>query len=107
MDSIAQTLIQAKERLVNEGWIKDALHTDEGYCLVGAVRPSGYLDRQLAFDLLNQVIKEQYPGEHVLYTVAGKSDVSFGGWNDDKSRTKDEVLAVLDKAILLAEEDAS
>lgn len=45
---------------------------------------------------LHDVLEEQYPG---VYSVPD--------WNDDPERTEEEVIAILEKAIAKAGEDAS
>ena len=80
-------LKQARQNIVEYGWIQGQYRTDEGYCALGAIEdvPVGDQTRLGAIGaLLNQV------------------PVTFGGvaiYNDAEGRTKEDILGLFDRAI--------
>src|SRR4051812_12227413 len=105
-DGTLKVLQNAKNRLVTKGWIKFGFFNDAGSaCLVGALHGMQRItnmDRIVdyqhnregihqAYDFIDEILKEQYN-----YT-GGLMD-----FNDADERTFDEVIAVLDKAIVKA-----
>jgi hypothetical protein len=78
-------LKQTRAILVRDGWCQKTLKDDEGKrCLIGAI-PIGCFS----------------PALHALENVTETHGVPR--WNDKPGRTKDEVLAAIDKAIRIEE----
>jgi hypothetical protein len=75
-----QALIAGRRR-IEVGWCQGAMRTREGVCAVGAV--SFHVDAL-----------------RVLQTALGRDGIP--GWNDIPTRTKDDVLALYDRAIALS-----
>lgn len=108
MKTTKQILIDAKQLLIDKGWTQGSFAKDTNgmpvhhyrdtavcFCLAGAVRRandgvSGNFTE--VADILADLIPDVYEGEVACF-------------NDDESTTKDDVLAVLDKAIEVAQSD--
>jgi hypothetical protein len=79
------------------------------YCVLGHIavalgEESGRYDdvgEYEYYELLNTIIVEQYPE---FAESSESSEYAMPRWNDEKSRTEDEVIAILEKAIAKAEE---
>lgn len=90
-DVTLEVLKGAKKLLETKGWVKGEYVNKDGYCLVGALSTS-----------ISKVAKKlgKYPEHH--WGMALEQFIqspSWASWNDHADRTKEEVLAVLDKAI--------
>lgn len=83
-------LQEARKTIAEKGWIQGKFHGDNGeFCLSGAI------NRVLPMDIdLSDIHYEQR-----IHDVIGTRN--FVRWNDNPSRTKEEVLEMLDKAIEL------
>lgn len=89
-----EILVEAKRLLEEKGWCQGVFQ-DEGsrYCSVEAVCQAMTLpDHETSAD----------EGLIILASVIGNTAIDE--WNDDPSRTKEEVLTAFDKAIKLAEQ---
>jgi hypothetical protein len=99
-----QAIRRAAAELRTRGWIKGAAaDAEERHCLWGAVlcATPGALSgavRKKALIAVDRVAVEQYPerGDH--------SEHPMIGFNDHPATTLDDVLAVLDKAAVRADE---
>ena len=98
-------LREAAKIIEERGWIKGSLENDHGVCLVGAVRKAwGMSPEEIAFsdgftrDMVscNNVIKEQFYDRYF--------HLDFPYFNDHDATVEADVLLVLDKAAVLAEE---
>jgi hypothetical protein len=88
-----EALVAARALLVSSGWIRGTFKRNEGYCLTGAISYSVVgLDRE-PFWAATRAIRAFLPG-HDAEDARG-----IHSWNDRGSRTKEEVLAVIDQAI--------
>jgi hypothetical protein len=96
------TLIKAKEVLERDGWIKGSYSSNRGYCAVGAVIN---VDGVTVFDTdilppLNALLRQiNTESKDPVFTVTD--------WNDRDDRTKEEVLAVFDRAIAASMEEVT
>ena len=101
---VKETLQRTREIIDEQGWIQGAYqHRSAGYCVLGALGKASWQQMALmipAKDLIWDTIEEQYPRDPTKM----RGYVGVAGWNDSPGRTKDEVLAVLDKTILKLEE---
>lgn len=92
LNRTVQLLLSAKSRLEKDGWCQCELHADSGaHCLWGSFE---FKDREEMIEI-----------NHILeHTIRLKSGFRFDvpQWNDASNRTKEEVLALLDKAVELA-----
>ena len=83
----------AKDALLTHGWIKgDAGSTRKGFCLAGAIGYSGQGDTRItpkAYHLVAEAAELNSPGH-------------IAPWNDHPMRSFEDVIGVLDKAMLLA-----
>lgn len=98
--SIAEILTHGRRALVEDGWCQGTDHqyvedrvTPVAHCAVGCLQigTSDVVLQAQARLLLDELLMET--GTRLLM-----------GWNDDKSRTKDDVLALFDRGIALAKE---
>lgn len=93
----SEVIRETKVQLFERGWAQGKFENDRGeVCVRGAIGLALFGDtsasiRQLACDPIEQLILEAVGCE-------------VTGWNDDKSRTFDEVIDGLDKAEKLAEQ---
>jgi len=98
-NEVAVKLAEAKQ-LIENGWCQHlfAIQQDKerfNYCVVGAMYAT--LDRGEVFDkMVNAFINAN--GLPSSDYMMGKT-TNITSWNDDKNRTKEEVLAAFDKAI--------
>ena len=100
---VKETLQRAREIIDEQGWAQGTYRNHRGYCVLGALAQASWQQTALmipAKDLVWDTIQEQYPRDPTKIRVY----VGIAGWNDSPGRTKDEVLAVLDKTILKLEE---
>src|SRR5262245_19622797 len=122
-------LRQAKTVIEARGWIQDALETKDGVCTWGAIHRAGielgalYQEqgRRLHFNFVTpmaQLFSPRATDSHAtilereaLYLIAEATGQSgpYGAmniphWNNNRTRTKEDVLAAFDLAIFMAEE---
>lgn len=96
-DKTCTVIMEAKRILIEDGWIQGSYHTLNGYCVVGAIGEAvGNLrvtEGNAFFDVTEKIMasipKPQNPS---------KPSTSLVAWNDAKTRTKKQVIALLDKA---------
>jgi hypothetical protein len=83
-DQVADVLDDAADRLEREGWIQGDLVTGDGFCALGALLQANTAkDRLDARDALGRVLG---------IAPALTPGTWLTGWNDDPSRTKQQVL---------------
>jgi hypothetical protein len=94
-----QVLINAKELLVTKGWITNNYKSSKGYDLTGA----------LSYGTPGQgpeARKPFYAALEVLIPLTGDTEVGhyfkLEKWNDKKGRKLEEVLKLLDQAIIIS-----
>lgn len=97
---------KAADVLRKQGWIRGALHSERGYCLVGAMNYAYYgeanvssskvfqRDYQRVWRLLQNEIAHLLRSQNV---PIGSSDIAIPSWNDHVA-TKEQVFEVLAKA---------
>lgn len=93
---VKQTYTKARD-LIQAGWRQGSYsyHAESGscYCAAGAIREAAGIGvAEKASDLFAPLAA----------TIGGSTDEHEGGvinWNDDRDRTRDEVIAAFDKAI--------
>jgi hypothetical protein len=119
-DNCVAVLTQAKQLLLEHGWIKDNFSNDKDQrCLVGAVQHAkaicdyigGYtrlqyshllLEAYEAYNYLSQAVDELLRDES---SATGSSSIGkLTRFNDCSSTTFNDVIAVLDRAVVLAKE---
>lgn len=99
----SQVLINAKELLISKGWIQDGNHkTSKGYDLTGALSygtPDNDAHVRTPFwDALEIVAELLQPGvEHASFFF-------ISDYNNKKGRKKEDILKLLDQAIVIAVE---
>lgn len=107
MKAVYQTLVEARKLIDEKGWTQGAMFRSStgvklsflkkeqtaSYCMVGALRAQYRPDPSI----YGQV-------QELLHDVIGEEWASLESWNDQPGRTKEEVLAVFDKAIERAKE---
>jgi hypothetical protein len=88
---VAKTLLGGR-KWIEWGWVQHHAFTPNGVCLAGSLydAPNNEV-RVAAFMILQQAIKE-----------TGFATGSLSVYNDTPGRTKDEILAVYDRAIELS-----
>jgi hypothetical protein len=103
---MSEYLSTARAKL-DQGWIKGEISSAQGVCTVGALLSQQYrLSEEdhgiydAACLVVRRKIGEMWPENFVLMDGLP----SFVDFNDAPERTKDDVLAVYDKAILSAQE---
>jgi len=99
-------LAKAKKVIETKGWCQGEYHKEgDGYCLYGALFKAGKVepDSEYGEKLAESVVPFL---EHAV--PEARSDVLYKAkmvsWNDTEGRTKKQVLAAFDKAIVLAKE---
>lgn len=88
------------KRLLENGWCQhhyvnysgDFTNLKEEYCLVGAINHISSRNMVFSSDLINKFVEANN------LTIV-KRNFTVTAWNDTPGRTKEEVLAALDKAI--------
>lgn len=96
-----EILVKAKGLIEKHGWTQDKYHAPTGeFCSLGAIRYAIWdcLDRSSTDDVYYKAKTAFLRATDSGYS----SDVAF---NDAEGRTKDEVLAVFDKAIAACDDD--
>jgi hypothetical protein len=81
LSPVTQALIAGRRR-IEEGWCQGSMRTREGVCAIGAI---SYNPKAI----------------EVLYRAFGE-DRYIPKWNDAPGRSKEEVLALYDRAIALS-----
>jgi len=113
--SVRELLVRTREVLSSPSkWVKQKLHDDGGYCLIGALQFAAkgqtYNESTELGWIYNQArvrcqlaIWEAERGQEwdpaSDYDVGDLPDIP--SWNDDDDRQHDEILACLDRAIKL------
>ena len=111
-DDIADILVDSKNLIGSEGWITEELHTNEGYCLLGAIREvtngvdAYYDDRytippdRAAVEVVENYLKEYQP-------VAWQYSGDITEWNDKICVDKDDAMSLLESVVERIMEDAN
>lgn len=86
-------LQKALDLLKRSKWIQNQDSCNGGYCIRGAIKASLQFDGG----------KEHLSYVQIRDTYLGISDLS--SWNDEPSRNRNEVIMLLEKAIIKAEQD--
>lgn len=106
--TVHEALVEARAKIApSYAWFKGAWSRPEAkaplgrcYCALGAVRQVFYVDDE---DTLNDADYTQYlKTEDVLNQIVNRMPnrhVEVVGYNDDKTTTKKDILALLDEAI--------
>lgn len=97
-----QMKFQAAKDLISKGWIQRAMHGDGSFCLVGAVDRVSGADYGHMQEILINTIKVndlKYVNYKPNNWFVFSSTDFITRWNDNKARTKDQVLDIIDKAI--------
>src|SRR5712664_469512 len=81
LSQTTQALIDGRRR-IEAGWIQGGMRSRDGVCLVGSISSE--------------------PEAQRLLQLALGSDVIPAWWNDTPGRTKEDVLALYDRAISLS-----
>ena len=103
---VTAILRKAKELIEENGWIQRRSRASNGICLGAGMTDAA--DHVLgSYDVKTGGVYRHIFQEAVnaLRKVNGISGAIFS-WNDTRGRTKEEVLAALDKAILFSEKEA-
>jgi hypothetical protein len=95
----SEVLAAGRERLERNGWIQGNLSTRQGYCMIGALPPRPFAAARALVDKIVEMWPDAYPNG-ISCSVFNQ----VAEFNDEPGRTKEEVLAVFDKAILSAQE---
>jgi hypothetical protein len=88
MKRYQQLALDAKSLLEKHGWIQNDIgNKRRGFCIMGAVQEAKFLGgyKAVSYNTLRERIKES--------TLCNTPTM----WNDEKGRTKEEILSVLDK----------
>lgn len=99
-----QTKFKEAKDLIEGGWIQGKKTDNQGsFCLLGAIdRVSGadygWMQEIAAFNI--RLMDSLWANMTLNRTFGTCFDNIITSWNDDKSRTKEEVLRVLDIAII-------
>ena len=91
---VTQYLLDAKQRLLDSGWVRHTMQTKDGYCMIGAMRagdPKNYNISHL------RVVQKAYG-----HLIAVTGFIGIATWNDSPGRTKAQVLEAYDRAIALS-----
>lgn len=85
-------LLQEARALIERGWCQGELQIKERYCVIGAIETAG------------ETAGEKYFGETVMTAqkvlwVHSGGGGSLAAWNDTAGRTREEVLALFDRAL--------
>ncbi len=103
-----EKLQQVKEHLIVNGWTQHNIYGNDGSaCLVGAIRlvTGHHIDNSSSLDSW-----ETGPGLKsrelitILETMAGVDNHHLSNWNDQKTRTFNDVMDLIDLAILSEKE---
>ena len=104
LNETTMVLIKARE-LLEKGWCKGALRIGDSYCMSGAIWYAGGGTAGLDNPELHDRLIPTYGLVWVAIgakTAHGIPRHSIPYWNDQLSRTKEDVLLVMDKAIALS-----
>jgi hypothetical protein len=104
--TIAQAAREAADLIRRTGWVQNGVahwKGDElvGMCIGGALNAALYTEPVFGEEEgawtqpVLHVLREQYPD--YPWVNAARADSLVVNWNDDPDRTKDEVLAILEK----------
>lgn len=101
-------ILQETRKKIEAGWCQGddkkcvfyegkIIHVE--YCLIGAIREAA---EEGAFDDYVSLVAAQVASRRIL--ILANPDMHYDpmGWNDTSMRTKEEVLAAVDRAIVLA-----
>lgn len=114
--NVLQLLTKTRELLSSPAkWVKQSLHKNGGYCLVGALQwaAKGQTYNEDSDDLgwvydqattrCQLAIWEKYEGQEwdLSQEIDDMALPAIPGWNDDDEREHHEILATLDRAIKL------
>lgn len=98
-----QVLTEAKNLLIDVGWVQNTFESYDGdlnvnaYCATGAIYKTSKDKLTVeAIDTLEHILNPWY-GIFIL-----RPKVSLIGWNDKKGRTKKQVIELFDKGIAVA-----
>jgi hypothetical protein len=80
------------KKIVENGWCQHHYATEKEYCLVGAMIKVACINHAFEAELIDKFIKANN-----LPIV--KRNCTITVWNDAPERTKEEVLAALDRAV--------
>ncbi len=104
-DEVIGVLLYAK-RLVEQGWMKGAMHFHGNYCAVGAIYDgvdnTRISDSYAVANLETASIKRL---RHALdfqlpdWQATADDSAIVIAWNDDETRTKEQVVDTFDRAI--------
>lgn len=98
--SVKDILIKAKSILEENGWCQNRYNGSNGeVCLSEAIQRAGGHQEYGSFYMppdSEVLMAHRYISSNIL-------EDSVYGWNDRKGRTKEEVMAALDKAIMRRE----
>lgn len=103
------TMLQAtKDWLMENGWVQKSFREENGACILGAmnraawVEDYGYRDKMIWWDVKNNVV------ELICEVIEDHKEEDFNGtimsWNDEEGRTFNEVIDVIDEAIIRSKE---
>lgn len=104
-----QVLIGARNLLVRDGWIQGMMRSKNGRCISGAVGDAAaYLKWPQRFrtetDVRNVLRQLIMPQPSWLHRWFGLRHIWLESWNDAKGRTREDAIALFDKAIAVARE---
>jgi hypothetical protein len=95
---ILTALIETR-RLIDAGWVQWIWEDDKrGYCLVGALKHTCSVS-EYVFSVEDYTVYRAAHDRLRAQLPASARRFSLMGWNDELSRTKAEVLDLLDRAI--------
>lgn len=120
--SLQQVLLAMKESLT-KGWIQGDFKQDDGFCLYGAVNEAADLHPRLTTiragtvrgrgsqmgpgSITRAYVLEDKPealqAMQLIADAAGVDLLELALWNDAEGRTQEEVVALIDKALLTLE----
>lgn len=99
MTTTAAVIRKARELIEADGWVQGSFRSEDGYCLGGAISEAAY---RLAPD--GEIGITSLKATGVFGRVHGALRVT--AWNDDPTRTEQEVIDMLDRMIEYSEEQA-
>jgi hypothetical protein len=90
LDETTQRLIRGRAR-IEQGWCKGALYKDGAVCAIGAIMD-------------NPSAESTAPNDKIFGTAYDRLSKAVGSewiasWNNQRARTKEDVLAAFDRAI--------
>lgn len=107
---ILDILSDARRIIDTRGWIQHQSATADGYCASGAIEESLVYYRKRAGGLWRAEVIPMYLTRAIAYLNRDFWNrnghwAQVINWNDERGRTKDEVLLMFDTAIRLAIKD--